>query len=333
MKTTSYLVYTVLMLVVFIRVIAVCGLTLSLCSSSSGYRTQESADVFWNFKQSITERIFSDFPSPHAELLLGMTLGVDAFDRLPIFSEMLRNTGTIHVVVVSGYNVTLVFNLVISVIGSFYKRQNLIIALICTLLFSILSGFEPPVVRAWLMGSILVYAKYLGVKINTLLVLIFTGLVLLVIYPHYIISLSFWLSFSATLSLMLFDIPLFNTVSESAFIDDLKSTLAAQILVWPLISYFFGQVSLISPIVNMLVLWTIPISTILGSAYVMLYVLHIRFLLNPLAQLSYFLLDYFVFLVEQFSTIKFGSVPVAIPLSVMVAYYLLVFFYIYRKSK
>src|SRR4030042_4467734 len=51
-------------------------------------------------------------PSPHSELLLGMVIGLDDLGKVTHFKDMLIATGTIHVLVVSGFNISLVFNMV-----------------------------------------------------------------------------------------------------------------------------------------------------------------------------------------------------------------------------
>ena len=55
-------------------------------------------------------------PSPHAELVLGMVLGIDNFDQLPKFKDTLKRSGTVHVVVVSGFNISLVYASLIGIL-------------------------------------------------------------------------------------------------------------------------------------------------------------------------------------------------------------------------
>ena len=146
-------------------------------SYGSSYAGEGVASVFTVFRVKIAQNVRKYLPSPHSELVLGMTLGVDDFRYLPRFNDVLRETGTIHVVVVSGYNISLVFGLILSIIGSQYKLRNLIIAQIGTFFYAVSSGFDPPVIRSWIMGSILAWGKFYGRSINALRVLVFSGLV------------------------------------------------------------------------------------------------------------------------------------------------------------
>ncbi|MFC1700492.1 ComEC/Rec2 family competence protein [Patescibacteria group bacterium] len=267
-----------------------------------------------------------NFPSPHSELLLGMVIGINDIDKVPSFEKALKESGTIHVVVVSGFNISLVFGLVIGMLGSRYKLKNLIIAQASTLFYAFLSGFEPPVVRAWVMGSIAAWAKYYGRSVDGFRLLMFSGLLMVLIDPYFLFSLSFQLSFLATLGLILygeFFSKTLSKVSKSVLFEDLGATLSAQVTVWPLISFHFGTVSLVSPLVNMLSLWTVPISTILGTLFILLGTLS-RFLGKIIAILMYPFLDVFVRLNVFFSQFLFSSRGIQVDLIKMSVYYLFV---------
>jgi competence protein ComEC len=70
----------------------------------------------------------------------------------------------------------------------------------------------------------------------------------------------------ATLSLIVFDTPVSKLISfvPQFLRQDLSTSLAAQIGVVPLLLYHFGYVNILSPLINAVVLWTIPIITVLG---------------------------------------------------------------------
>lgn len=270
-------------------------------------------------------------PSPHSELLLGITIGLDELDKVPVFSKALRSTGTIHVVVVSGYNISLVFNFIFVVVGKPYKPLNLFLGISSTLFFALLSGFQPPVIRAWLMGIVSVICKYYGKGISIIYILFVTALVMLIVDPYLISSLSFQLSFMATLSLVLYSDPIKGLLEKTKlkgtpFLVDLSASLGAQVLVWPLISYHFGSMSLLSPIINGLILWTIPLSTILGSLLIMLnYVSPI--ISYYFSLLVYIPIDIFIQFINISSHMPYVSMFYTMPLVLLIAYYFLVLFF------
>lgn len=277
-------------------------------------------------RKTMSSSVRNYLPSPHSELLLGIVVGINDLTKVPAFNDMVRSTGTIHVVVVSGYNISLVFSLIIGILGTKYKFKNFFIAQILALIYSILSGFEPPVIRAWIMGLISSFGNYLGRRVNALDALILSALMMLAYNPTYFISLSFQLSFLATLGLVLYG-DIFSTIlkSKNIFIVDLSTTLSAQVFVWPLISHIFESVNIISPLVNSLILWTIPLATIVGSIFlVSTFINHSIALL-----LSYFAvvpLDLFIRLGLLFSKLPFNSVVFRPSANFIILYYLLTLF-------
>jgi competence protein ComEC len=295
------------------------------------YNKEENSEtkLLLKVRKRSVENIQSYLPSPHSELLSGLLLGQDSLYLVPRFNDVLRSTGTIHVVVVSGYNISLVFGIVIGIIGSQYRLRNLMIAEIVTLIYALIAGFEPPVIRAWIMGSIAAWGKYYGRSLESLRLLFFSAIVMIIADPEYIISLSFQLSFLATLSLIRYSsaISAFlknNLKFNNFLVDDFSTTIAAQILVWPLISYRFGQVSVLSPLVNGLILWTVPLSTVMGG--ILLFLTFISPLLSVIfSKVVFVSLDIFILTVNAFSRFHFVSVVYQLSLKLLIFYYLFLF--------
>lgn len=308
------------------RVYTSCGIRLDRCVyEDNSFLKGWGSDFFGDFRTKATKIARKYLPSPHSELLLGITLGMNDLKKIPTFNDVLRGVGTIHVVVVSGYNISLVFSLIVALIGSQYQFKNLAIAQIVTFFYALLSGFEPPVIRAWIMGSIIAWGKYYGRGLGALKVLIFSVLVMLLINPGFLLSLSFQLSFLATLSLVLYSdlfTSLLRFLPESTLKTDLIATLSAQVLVWPLISHVFGTVSVVSPLVNALTLWTIPLSTIVGGA--LLLGSFVISLPRVVWYLVYAPLDIFVLICEFFSKSSYAVFDLKISTPLFGLYYVLV---------
>lgn len=337
----KYIPFLILFFIMLLRLYLLCGTDWKECSERKLVtQPPKILDTSTKFLRAYaTAEVRKYFPSPHSELLLGMVLGIDDFQFVPKFKEALKDTGTIHIVVVSGYNISLVFDLVIRLIGTKYKLRNLLLAQCITFFYSILSGFEPPVIRAWIMGTIASWGKYYGRNVEALRILIFSGVVMCIINPLYIFSLSFQLSFMATLSLILYSTPIndiFKLINKSnlVLVSDLSTTLAAQILVWPLISIYFGRVSILSPLVNCLLLWTVPIATVLGGVF-----LFTSFLGKYVALFFYWLtipaLDIFVEGIRFFAQFKIFLIDYKISYFWILVYYFSAFVvaYFFNKRK
>lgn len=282
------------------------------------------------FRTQASNKIQEVLPSPHSELVMGMVLGENRFKQVPTYNDILKTVGLVHVVVVSGYNISLVFTLLMRVLGSQYKIKNLIIGLFCTFIYSGISGFGVPAVRAWIMGSIAVIFKFYGRPVQGIKVLIVSALVILCIAPSQLFSVSFLLSFLATLGVMV--VPealkgvwgLLGIKSRAGLFEDFNTSLSAQLMVNPVISYYFGTISVVSLIANPLVLWVVPLCTVLGG--ILVFTAFISPLLTQiLALILYPFLDFFVTFSELFSSFKSASLQVRFGFYGMVAYYLLLF--------
>jgi len=289
----------------------------------AGFNTKYDP-VFSSIRESLYLRLQRIYPSPHAELLAGTVLGYNALNRVPTFNDILLRSGTIHVVVVSGFNIVLLFNFVERLVGSIYKFRNYLFALILTFVYAVFTGFGYPVIRAWLMSALSFSAKYLGLNVSQLHVVIFTGLVMLMLSPLTLYELSFQLSFLAVTGLIVVGPIVASSLQRlvpkaGPLLDDFSTSLAAQCAVWPLLSYNFGSINLISPFANALVLWTIPRITVLGLIGVCL--IPIKHLSILLSFAIYPFLDFFVEITAVFARTTFASIKYKIPFSGAVLYY------------
>src|SRR3989344_9310984 len=100
-----YKVLVILFFVTLIRIYSVCS-TYGCSGDAAGRGVGESAakpDLLSSIRNSAGDHVRRYLPSPHSELLLGMLLGIDDLKKTPRFNDVLKLTGTIHVVVVSGY--------------------------------------------------------------------------------------------------------------------------------------------------------------------------------------------------------------------------------------
>ena len=262
-------------------------------------------------RQSIAEFVRSGLPEPPASLLLGTILGIKS-GFPPDFYEALRVTGTLHVVVVSGFNITVVINTLARSLVFVPLKIRFFITLIFLIAFVLLVGANPPVVRAAIMGSIALLGTIFGRQNDALRAFLLTVVVMLVFRPLWATELSFQLSFLATLGLILVLPRLDQLLPGKGLLlrEDLLTTISAQILVWPLLAYHFGTISVLSPVVNALVLWTIPIITYIGlvTATIGMVISGISNLI--LVPIRLFL-DYFIWVVERFSALRVGYLAIS----------------------
>ncbi|MHB9034339.1 MAG: DNA internalization-related competence protein ComEC/Rec2, partial [Anaerolineae bacterium] len=221
----------------------------------------------------VVERIL---PQPEAGLLQGVLLGAD--DALPSEAAAdFRTAGLTHILVVSGFNISILMQLILFLAQKAVRRQlALLLALIGITMFGSMVGFTAPVLRAWLMGLLTILAVITGRKAHALTSLAAASLVMTSVNPLMAWSVSFQLSFAATLALILVQPILDRLIRKTSLgkfsgtlTELLTCTLAAQLLTLPLIWHYFGQVSLVALIANILVLPLQPLILYAGAAVTM----------------------------------------------------------------
>ena len=264
---------------------------------------QTSTNFLYQTRKQIINEYRQILPEPHSSLVVGVVLG--AKSSIPEdFWQALKKTGTAHVVVASGMNVTLVAGFLMNFLVTIINRKKAIIfALLGIWLYTMLSGFDAPLVRAAIMGSIAFSAQGLGKLYSAWRALFLSAALMLIFTPSWLTDLGFILSFLATASLMLFESKINRLISfiPNPFREGLATSLAAQIGVAPILYLTFGQLSILSPLINGLLLWTIPLITIIGGMGAIASLIH-PILSLPFIYAVYPLTSWFIFVVNLFSS-------------------------------
>ncbi|OGM19494.1 hypothetical protein A2686_01880 [Candidatus Woesebacteria bacterium RIFCSPHIGHO2_01_FULL_38_10] len=279
------------------------GLKMSTLKKVRLIELKQNQGFLYSLRKNLNNIYYLSLPEPHASLVAGVTLGSKA--TIPKdFWQSLRASGTTHVVVASGMNVALVAKFLIGLLLIFLpRRKALPLALIGVWGYSVMAGFDAPIIRASIMASLAFTAQALGRLNFAWRALILSALIMLFIKPEWIGDIGFILSFVATASLILFEAKIHKKIGfiPGIFRESFSTSLAAQIGVAPIIFFSFGQFNILSPIINALVLWTIMPITVIGMIGGLVGVL-----VRPLGQivlyLTYPLTSWFITLISLFST-------------------------------
>ncbi len=243
--------------------------------------------------------------SLHVQLVKGILLG----KRSDIPSETLdtfRNSGTFHVLAVSGLHVGLIAGFCYLGFSRFRFPQKVVclLTIITVLIYASLIGFRPSVFRAALMAILFLSAALLDRDTDIFNLLAFAALVLLLLNPHQLWDVGFQLSFVAVASIVYF-VPkmekplqhLWEGTAESAeadlsmltklrhkavkwFILSYLVTFAAQIGTAPLIAYHFFRTYPLGTIVGPFAVGLVSLIVAMGLGFVC-----IGFVWLPLAKL------------------------------------------------
>lgn len=250
-----------------------------------------------------TNIILQLLPEPQASLLMGILFGIDIQRNAPIYTQ-LKHVGLLHLVVLSGMNITLLGALVGTTARFFGRFMSTVISLLTIIFFIIFVGPKAPIVRAGFMGSLTLVAIIYGRKVISIYLLILSGLFIAVLWPNWLSSVSFQLSYGATLGIILFYKPVIKNANNSLYgrimnatIKDLRVSLAAQIFTTPIIFYYFREISLIAPISNVLVSFLIGPLMIFGFCMSFLGAVNIVIGL-PCGIISYGILSYMIVVIK-----------------------------------
>ena len=251
---------------------------------------------------------------PHAGLLAGMLFGVKSTIPSDLY-EALISTGTIHIVALSGQNISILMGIVASSSLVFGRKASALFTIFAIGLFLIIVEMEPSLIRAVIMGSMQIIALYFGRLYWSVLSLILAGCTMLLVNPAWIDDVSFQLSFLATLGIILIGPKGVSLRQDSdkktQFIHELKSnlqiTLAAQIFTLPVVAWHFRRLSLIAPVTNLLISWTIAPIMVMG-----LILSGLGFVSDAIGHLvgliTWPLLEYLVRVVELTAKIPYASI-------------------------
>lgn len=227
---------------------------------------EQTSQHFDGLRESFVETTEQFLSDQQAALLAGILLGVK--DELsPEFKKALINTSTIHIAVVSGQNLTLIAGFLMNLAPFLGRKKMISLILVVTGGYAVLTGLGIPVIRAMLMFSFSSIALLMGREKDSLFILVLTGLLMLTYQPNWLLSLSFQLSFMATVAVVVMAPILIKAVTflPEVIKQDLLISLAAQLLTAPIIAANFHQLSHFGILANSLILWTVTPIMVLGA--------------------------------------------------------------------
>lgn len=220
----------------------------------------------------VTAIIFRILPEPHAGLLAGMVFGVKSGLTQELRNAM-QTTGTLHIIALSGMNITILTQLFFSTFLLVLPRVPASILTIGVIGFFVwFVGSSPSIVRAAIMGSITLLTGITGYASVAIVTWGIACIGMIIVHPSWVSDISFQLSAFATLGMILFGPRPSLQQPPQSFLQtaitlmkkELATTLSAQVFTIPIILMAFGQLSLISPVTNLLIGWTVPVITVLG---------------------------------------------------------------------
>jgi competence protein ComEC len=271
--------------------------------------------ALYSLKRGFVSNLERALGDPHAALAAGLVVGEKSALGKDLLDDF-RMVGLIHIIVLSGYNITIVADALRKILSFLPRVWGIAIGGLGIILFGILVGGGATVVRSCFMAGVALTGDVIRRDYSVHRALIFAGLIMLIQNPLILLNdPSFQLSFLATLGLILLAGPI---ESKIPFVTErfgmrgiVASTLATQIFVSPFILYMMGNLSIIGMAVNILVLPLIPatmLAVFLTGA--------LGFIMPALSMIvgwiTHLLLSYELVMVERFAQVPFAAIQVPV---------------------
>lgn len=292
--------------------------------------------LLYRLRNSFMRNINQVIPSPESDLANGLILGArGGFDEDT--KEEFIETGTIHIIALSGYNVSIITENVMKAFGLIFSQvTSIVLGIVVILLFIIMTGASATAVRAGIMATIMLLGKMTSRKYLAGRALIIAGLLMIAHDPRVLVDMSFQLSFIATSGVLYLTPKILNWFKflplRFGFREMVASTVAATISVLPVLLYLTGVLSLVSLPANFLILLFIPIAMFFifttGTLGFISPILAIIF-----GYITYLILLYILSVIHFFGSLSFASISIqSFPLSVTILIYIFLLYWIFSRS-
>ena len=239
-------------------------------------------------RTALASAIQRSIPEPQAGLAQALLLGIRS--ELPqLVKESFRTAGMSHLLAISGLHVGVVMALTLAATSAIAGRNNpwaIATAGLVVWAYAVLSGLDPPVVRAAIMGSLFLVQGLLGRGMRGLTALLLAGATMLLINPHLFSSLSFQLSFTAMAGVILglplitaltvaVSVPLSGSQSRPArwggyglslLIASVVISTTTTLATLPLVAWHFGEIPLMSVPATVLAMPAMPAALLCAAA-------------------------------------------------------------------
>lgn len=295
------------------------------------------------FKDKMASIFKKNIAEPQSSILTALLLG-NNYKLDKRLSNLFSYAGISHIISISGMHIAILGLIIIYLLNQagIARKKASYISLIIIILYVIMIGYPASAVRSAIMAAFAIIALQFGRLSKVLNAIVFTICLMLLINPGILFyDIGFQLSFLSLLGIY-YLYPIMNKIIKIKFNKPLKDLLtvsiSAQIFILPLILYYFGILSLTSPLINVLILWTIPIIMFLGLSLLLFglidYFIPLFFLITKsISLIIEFLIKYIIIIAEIFTKGKWAVINLSqFPLwAVILCYIIITSIIIYSK--
>ncbi len=293
-------------------------------------------EISINFRNYAERCFYNSLSRENANVILSIILGnVDYLDEG--LYDNIKIMGLAHIFAVSGTHIVLMYAVLLKMFKLFYlgRRPSWMIAWIIIWFYGFLIGFPVTVMRALVMFTLLFGSEILYRKYNSVNSICLAALVLTLYNPYWIFDAGFLLSFSAALSLIVYNKYISRHIkTRNEILRAIYLYLFLHLFTLPVVSYYFNYVPFMGIIYNILLLPIFTVILIYGFALLIMNVIFYRFMMVFFDIFDYILysLRYFVNLTDK---VQFNGLSVSSMSTAMIIFYycmLIVMIYAYTNK-
>ena len=265
----------------------------------------EPGDLILKVRNWFAARVRSLIPEPEVELgvsyLMGMKTGLDEG-----LEQNLRVVGLVHIVVASGAHLSILVEMVRKLLGKWSRLVGLILTILVVLIFMSMVGWTASILRAGLMAILTLLAWYEGRQFAPWRIILIVMALTLMLNPVFVLDLGWLLSFASYAGIMVLGPKLtkffYGEKKPGLVASMVVVTVAATLMTLPIILYYYGTMSLLFVVTNLLILPTLPYAmglVFLTGAFAGVPVVEVA-----IAFLAKWLLDFHIIIVEFFGGMR-----------------------------
>lgn len=284
---------------------------------------EKGSKTFFDAIKIGIKSIFSKYCGESSGLMYAMIFG----DKQDLNTDIRRDfsaVGLAHLLAISGLHVAMLSLLIMFITRKLRVKEwvRIVILAVILILFNVLCCFTPSVMRASVMIIICYVAGAVGLRNDSISTLSFAGCCILICRPFFLFDLSFIMSFMAVTSLIFFGKALRRRLEfmPSTIAEVTSASIAVNFGMLPILLTFFGMVSYIFVIANLIILPVISAvyPLMLGVTFIS-FIPYVGYLLTPIS----WVFEGISWLIGAFAKIPFMGISAAAPWALIIPYILL----------
>lgn len=291
-------------------------------------------------REKILGIINKNLPAEESSVLAGLLIG----DKTGLTDEIQKtfiDAGVMHVLVVSGANVGFIVALFYWLFRNVLRlRKDIcwILSIPIIIIYALITGSNPPVVRASIMAIVFILTYLLQRNVSVYQSLLLSFLVILLFEPLILFDIGFQLSFTATFGIIFLMSKLIPSIKSLprilfAVISISLVSVSAQLFVNPVMAYYFHRLSLVAIISNLII---VPLIAVISwSGFGLFFAAPVGGIVSDIiVQVNYWLLHWLIHTVNVFAQWKYATIFVPQPGPIFLVWYYFTLIFVWKlKSK